>query len=377
MSGSRPPEQKKGFAGLVRVRIVQGPIRAAALLRFLPRDNLARRTMTIACSDCGAIEELAPLASRSLAFCPICDNKLEATSGRSITGALACSIGTLILLFPSNLVPILSVSMLGMQRSTLLGSGVVTLWNQNWIVLAAFIAAFAIVLPFIRFGLLTATLGAIHLGYRPWWLGRAFRWALWLDVWTMPDMFLIGCFVGYSRVAANPNVTVMLGGYCFIAAAFLSMISRAALDRRTVWRTIAPDRETRGDAPMLSCLTCDLVMPASAAGTPCRRCDARLVTRKTDSPIRTAALILGAFILFWPANIYPMSISMQMGTIARYRIIDGIRDLFDAGLAPLGVLIFFTSIAIPAAKILGLAWCLISIRRRSQKHLVIKPSSSA
>jgi len=169
----------------------------------------------------------------------------------------------------------------------------------------------------------------------------------------------------------------MLGGYCFIAAAFLSMISRAALDRRTVWRTIAPDRETRGDAPMLSCLTCDLVMPASAAGTPCRRCDARLVTRKTDSPIRTAALILGAFILFWPANIYPMSISMQMGTIARYRIIDGIRDLFDAGLAPLGVLIFFTSIAIPAAKILGLAWCLISIRRRSQKHLVIKPSSSA
>jgi len=196
MSGSRPPEQRKGFAGLVRVRIVPGPIRAAALLRFLPRDNLARRTMTIACSDCGAIEELAPLASRSLAFCPICDNKLEATSGRSITGALACSIGTLILLFPSNLVPILSVSMLGMQRSTLLGSGVVTLWNQNWIVLAAFIAAFAIVLPFIRFGLLTATLGAIHLGYRPWWLGRAFRWALWLDVWTMPDMFLIGCFVG-------------------------------------------------------------------------------------------------------------------------------------------------------------------------------------
>jgi paraquat-inducible protein A len=38
----------------------------------------------------------------------------------------------------------------------------------------------------------------------------------------------------------------------------------------------------------------------------------------------------------------------------------------------LGVLIFFTSIAIPAAKILGLAWCLISIRCRSQKHLVMK-----
>jgi paraquat-inducible protein A len=328
--------------------------------------------MTIACSDCGTLEELAPLAPRNLAFCPICDNKLEATSGRTITGALACSLGTLLLLFPSNLVPIMSVSMLGEQRSTLLGSGVVSLWDQNWIVLAALIGAFAIILPFIRFGLLSASLGAIRFGYRPWWLGRAFRWASWLDVWAMPDVFLIGCFVGYSRVSANLTVNVMPGGYCFIAAAFLSMISRATLDRRTTWHAILPDREVDDGAPMLSCITCDLVMPVSAAGTRCPRCNARLVIRKTDSVIRTAALILAAFILFWPANIYPMNISMQMGTIADYRIIDGIRDLFDAGLAPLGVLIFFTSIVIPAAKICGLAWCLVSILRKSQKHLVGK-----
>jgi uncharacterized paraquat-inducible protein A len=52
------------------------------------------------------------------------------------------------------------------------------------------------------------------------------------------------------------------------------------------------------------------------------------------------------------------------------RIIDGIRELFKAGLAPLGALIFFTSIAIPVLKIAGLGWWVLSVRRKSRKHLV-------
>jgi paraquat-inducible protein A len=326
----------------------------------------------IACSDCGTLEELAPLSQPDRAECPICENTLEATSGRSVTAALACSLGTLLLLLPANLFPIMSVSMLGAQRSTLLGSGVTALWNQQWIVLATLIGAFAIVLPFVRFGLLSITLAAIRFDRRFASLGRVFRWALWLDVWAMPDVFLVGCFVGYSRVAANLNVTIMAGGYCFIAAAFLSMMARASLDKQTVWCAIEPDREPSDERPVLSCIACGLLMPVESRGEPCPRCHARLVVRKTDSMIRTAALILAAFLLFWPANIYPMNISMQMGTRAEYRIVDGIKDLFDAGLAPLGVLIFFTSIAIPALKILGLGWCLVSIARRSRKHLVTK-----
>jgi paraquat-inducible protein A len=63
---------------------------------------------------------------------------------------------------------------------------------------------------------------------------------------------------------------------------------------------------------------------------------------------------------------------MQLGQRVQYRIIDGIRDLFKAGLAPFGILIFFTSIAIPMLKIFGLGWCILSVVRRSKKHLVLK-----
>jgi paraquat-inducible protein A len=328
--------------------------------------------MTIACADCGTLEELPLLPAQTRAICPICEKHLELTSGRSVTAALGCALGTFILLFPANLVPLMSVDLLSMHRASLLGSGVITIWNEHYIVLAILIGLFAVVLPFVRFGLLATVLGLIRLGHRPTWLGPAFRWALWLDIWAMLDVFLVGGFVGYGRVAANLNVTIEWGGYCFIAAAFLSMVSRAALDRRTVWRVIGPDNPDPGDHPALSCTSCDLVLPVSAEGERCPRCRTRLVIRKPDALIRTAALIAAAFILYWPANIYPMSNTFQVGQVVQYRIIDGIRELFKAGLAPLGVLIFITSIAIPVLKILALGWCVLSVVRRSRRHLVLK-----
>jgi paraquat-inducible protein A len=113
-------------------------------------------------------------------------------------------------------------------------------------------------------------------------------------------------------------------------------------------------------------------MSVDAEGKRCPRCGARLRIWQLDSISRTTALIISAFLLYWPANIYPMNVSLQLGQQQQYRIIDGIRDLFAAGLAPFGILIFCTSIAIPLLKILGLGWCLISVIRRSNRHLVFK-----
>jgi paraquat-inducible protein A len=67
-----------------------------------------------------------------------------------------------------------------------------------------------------------------------------------------------------------------------------------------------------------------------------------------------------------------MNVSNQLGDVARYTIFTGIRDLFKAGLWPLGVIIFGTSIFIPAGKIFAVGWCVLSVWRRSDRHLVEK-----
>ncbi len=63
--------------------------------------------MTIACTDCGTLQDIPPLPWGAIAICPTCDNRLERTNGRSINGALACASATFMLLFPANLLPLM------------------------------------------------------------------------------------------------------------------------------------------------------------------------------------------------------------------------------------------------------------------------------
>ncbi|RZF24780.1 paraquat-inducible protein A [Paraburkholderia sp. UYCP14C] len=328
--------------------------------------------MTIGCPECGALEDIPPLTAHTYARCRTCHFPLERRSGRSQTAALACASATFVLLFPANLAPLMYVHMLGVERSSVLSSGIVQMWNDGWFILAVLLGTFGIVLPFIRFGGLVIVLAALRLGWRTRGIGALFRWTTSLDIWTMPDVYLVGCFVGYARVTQNLTGTIAPGGYCFIAAALLSMLTRASLDRRTVWRAIAADNEPPEHEAPLSCTVCDLVVPMSQEGLACPRCALTLRARKTDAVVRAAALSLAALVLTIPANFFPMTSSMQLGRIDSTRIIDGVYQLFHAGLWPIGILIICTSIVIPVAKILGMGWFIVSVRRRSRRHLRVK-----
>lgn len=333
--------------------------------------------VTIACPDCGTLEELPALPARSTAVCIGCRAALEKTSGRSLDAALACAAATLLLLFPVNILPLIRVDIFGIHSSNVIAAGIFQLWGRGWIILAGLSAVLVILLPFLRFGLLSAVLATLRLGHHPRWLGPAFRWSIWLDPFAMLDVYLLAGCVGYYRLSniSQANISIELGGACFIAAAILTMLSRATLDRRTVWRAIGGEVHIQAsEAPgeVLGCTACDLVQPRSAQGCPCPRCGATLSVRKPHASMRTAALLATSFVLLFPANLYPMNISTQLGTQTGYTIFTGIYDLFQNGLWPLGALVFCTSILIPAVKIFAIGWCVLSVWLRSDRHLVAK-----
>ena len=328
--------------------------------------------MAIGCPDCGTVQEIPQLPLRGKASCRTCHADLEKTSGRSITAGFACSFATLLLLIPANVLPLIRVDLLGMHASNVIAAGIARLWDAGWIFLAGISAVCVIILPFIRFGLLSAVLGALRIGRRPQWLGPVYRWSLWLDPWAMTDVFLLAFFIGYYRLAniSQANISLEPGGECFIAAALLTMVSRAAIDRRSIWRAIGPEAALSPEVPALSCTTCDLIQPMEAEGDACPRCGARLRARKLDAMPRTAALLIASFLLFFPANIYPMNVSTQLGTQQSYTIFSGIRELFLHGLWPLGALVFCTSILIPIGKIFAVGWCVLGVWRRWGGHLI-------
>ena len=324
----------------------------------------------IACRDCAAIQRLKPLKSGRLQ-CRQCGRVLESRTGRSIGGALACSITVLLLLFPMNLLPLMTVHIGSIDRSSLLASGLVVAWRQGWPVVSIVLALEAIVLPFLRFGLLSATLSAIRYGWRGQWVGRAFRYSELLDMWAMTDVLLIGGGIGYGRIASQVPITIDAGGWCFVIVALMTMVTRATLERRAVWRSLGGEASSI-PPNAIACASCDLLLPPEADGQRCPRCCATVWHRRPASTMQCTALLLATAVLTPLAYGYPMSEFWKGPQASPHTVINGIKLLFEHGFWYFGVIITMVSVVFPLSKIGVLSWFLLSLDRRSSWRLPLK-----
>jgi paraquat-inducible protein A len=331
-------------------------------------DRLARNL--IGCPDCSAIQEAPPITTGRLQ-CWRCGCTLERATGRPPGAAVACAITTLLLLFPANFMLLLTVSKSGFSGQMHLASGIATIWHQEWPVVAVVVALLAVVLPFFRFGLLTASLGALRAGRSGAWIGPVFRWAEKLDVWAMPDVFLVGCAIGYSRLAPFARVSIGAGGWCFIGAAAMAMLTRATLDRARVWRAIGRAPTVAGPG-CFACTACDLVADKDCEGRRCPRCGQRLWRRQPFAMTVSIAVTLAGLILYPVANLYPISVLDWAEGTSPHTLFSAVDRLIGANLWFLAGCVFTTSIAIPFVKLAGMLWFYISVRRRSARHLVFK-----
>ena len=329
----------------------------------------------IACPDCAAIQEMPRIITGRL-DCWQCRAVLERSRGRPLGSALACALTTLVLLVPANLMLLLRISKDGIDAKAYLASGVVSIWHQGWPLMAVVIALEAMILPFLRFGLLSAALmGVLRArtgrGTAGGWVGPTFRYAEMLDAWAMPDVFLIGIAIGYSRLAILATVHIGAGGWCFIGASAMCMLTRATLDRRRVWRAIeAPSFAS--EPGEFGCAGCDLVVPANSEGGRCPRCRQRLWRRRPAALSVSLALTLAGMAFYPVANLYPLSILQSFAGSSPHHLYSAVEKLVGANLWFLAACVFTTSIAIPFVKLAGIIWLVVSVRTCSVRHLILK-----
>ena len=331
-----------------------------------------RAPMLVECSDCGTRQRITVTARPVDAECLRCGKALERAAGRSAGAALACISAGLILLVPGNLWPVMRSSLYGPWREARVFDGAVAFWNDGWPVMALFVAGFVVVLPLLRSAMLVGVLGSLRLGYRQAWQGRLFRYAEAMRIWSMPEVYLLAALVTYSRIAAQIEVSIEPGGWCFLAAVLLLLVGDASLDRRRVWHEIHPGlRPGQGDG-RLGCDSCQLLVGSIPADGRCPRCAGRLRHRKPRAISRTLALVLAALVLAPPAFLLPMTQTVQLGSVVERNILDGISELFGRGFWYLGVIIFTASIGIPLAKLAGLLWFIFRIRYPKRRGLVLR-----
>ncbi len=325
----------------------------------------------VACPDCGLMQVMPPIRSPCVIECSRCGRVLAGPATGRVDGPLALSIAALLLLVPAVMAPLMTVSTYGAMRTSWAPSAVTGMWHDGFASLAVLVAAFSIALPALFLGLLIWVLARLHLG-RPRGLGSIFRWVKHLRPWVMVEVYLVGCFVAYSRLKLVAAVDVGTGGWLLIAATLALLLALTQLDERTVWQALEPHGNADVDGRAgVACSVCDLISKRAESGRQrCGRCSAVLHARKPDSVRRTAALVVAGFILYVPANLLPVLSIVRFGREDDNTILSGVVELIQNDLWPLAVIVFAASIVLPLLKLCGLTWMLIATRARSGAFLM-------
>ena len=104
--------------------------------------------------------------------------------------------------------------------------------------------------------------------------------------------------------------------------------------------------------------------------TGCPRCGAALHKRKPASLQRTWALLIVSLVLYFPANLLPITKTVYIGGVQSDTIMSGVIYFAHTGAWHIALVIFVASVLLPITKIVILSYLLISVHRESTHRLV-------
>lgn len=376
-------------------------------------DARAPRPALRECPDCGLLLRLPPHPPRGADVrCPRCDALLLRSRQQPLSTALALTLACLFLYAVTALTPFLSLTLLGRERVSGLGSGARGFAEDGFPYLGALVVLCLLAVPLLRLLLRAAVLLGLRLREPPARLFLLFRWHGRLAPWAMLEVFLFGALVSYTRLVDLAAVEVGPAAYGLGALVLLLSAADATLATGAVWNaleargcTAAALAGTRAGgstgpgapvappaaalppaalaaapaaaalpgntavAPRLVGCHCCHLLAEVPPGVRCSRCGAALHPRKPGSVNRCWALIVAAVILYVPANYYPVMTIVNLGRGGPHTILGGVVEFVHTGFWPLALIVFLASVAVPVLKLAGLAGMLLAIRRGSGARL--------
>ncbi|WP_428395209.1 paraquat-inducible protein A [Lichenicoccus sp.] len=351
------------------------------------------------CAGCGLFQRLPDLAPGSIARCVRCDMMLgRRRTNPPIATPLAFCVSALVLYLISIFEPLMTLSIYGRARAVTLFTGPIELIREGWVMAGLLIGAVTTIIPGIEIALMLGILlGALFHQRLPWRVPRMMRWYDKLRPWAMVEVYMLGLLVAYTKMIDLADVYVDPAAYALFGLMITMAAMDSTLDDDVIWsrrrvRLVHRHIASRGESGpghgehasdtlppldhMVSCRACGLVCYAEAAldreqvAGACPRCGKALRRRKPDSLRRTALFLFSAIILYIPANLFPIMTIIQLHKGGGHTILQGVRELYEAKMLPLALLVFFASITVPVLKIFSLTLMGVSAWRGSGRCIV-------
>lgn len=184
----------------------------------------------LACPWCGQLHSRIPLRPGDVGQCVRCEAALAHGRASDWVVTLAWVFTGLILWVPANLLPIVSVAQFGNARSSLLFTGVMSLWQQGMPWVAALVALTGIIAPFLLLLGLAVVLTPIALGHPAPELRFLARWLRRCELWSMPEVYLLGVLVAFIKLGSVVRADPATGLWCHGAMAVALLVAWRRFD---------------------------------------------------------------------------------------------------------------------------------------------------
>jgi len=195
-----------------------------------------------ACPDCDLLIRHVDTTCGQKSRCPRCGSTLRVPRPHTIERTLALSLAGLILFWPAMMLPLMTLSTLGLRQSGNLFQGIHDLFTAGFHMVAILVLLTGVLIPFFKLGLVFCTSASLYSGIRFPGLARMFRAYRSMDEWGMLEVYMLGILIAVFKLQDLAAVTYGTGLFCFVILLIITLFSSAALDEEAFWHHIDQTR---------------------------------------------------------------------------------------------------------------------------------------
>ncbi|WP_372738658.1 paraquat-inducible protein A [Neptunomonas sp.] len=190
------------------------------------------------CPECDLLLNRRAIPDRHEAHCPRCQSLLISSKHHSIEWTLALAVAGLILFFPANIFPILTLQTLGLSQSETIFTSVMALYDSQLFMVSALVLMSAIIVPLMKLILLAYLSTCLLMHKRAPLLAWSMRSYQQLDSWGMLEIYMLGILVSIVKLIDVADVTPGIGLYSLTGLIIMTLLTSTQLDSHRFWRRI-------------------------------------------------------------------------------------------------------------------------------------------
>lgn len=169
--------------------------------------------------------------------CPRCGTTLHRRQPHALTRSTAFAVAALIMFIPANVLPVLSLNVIGKARTDTIYSGVVGLFRDGLWGIALIVFTASILVPLLKLVSLGVLIHAVRTRAttRRRGLTKLYAFVKFIGRWSMLDVFLVAFLAGAVQFGAIASVRPEPGVIAFAATVVLTIFATESFDSRLLW----------------------------------------------------------------------------------------------------------------------------------------------